>query len=355
MRFPKCQHRNCREKAECYLIESGIYVCQGDKETEYSREESVRLVKEKPVRICLQVIDECRKGMMLLTEINGFQAPEEDYKALDISLKEQIYDIQKRLQEAIQDRKYFRLGLLLREARTIEEFLMDDPLFIKYAVNQIMKDAKAVVKKEKERSLELATKEISQQYNDLLCKTVKKLNERAKESKRKYEELQSDHDFYQKKSKVIVLSSSLFLVGAFLLYLFFQNFELKYSETGVSFRYNSRTPLSFQSSLKSELFDNESTISTQAATITHLQTEVNTITQNLLQAIKTPSALFEFISGMITTYSVQEVKALSNKIVGTEVYSEVQQRMILRLNDHKHFEFLKAIEPVPRSTRNKRS
>ncbi|CAI2385358.1 unnamed protein product [Moneuplotes crassus] len=81
------------------------------------------------------------------------------------------------LDAAISTNQFFKLGALLKEAKGLEDFVMNSQLFIKHSVAKNWKDTLAVVEGTIEMSAALVTKELREEYDRLLERTASKLKQ----------------------------------------------------------------------------------------------------------------------------------------------------------------------------------
>ncbi|CAI2385938.1 unnamed protein product [Moneuplotes crassus] len=186
MKFPRCGSESCQEESQHYLIDKKIYVCYTHKTTKYSADGSILLIPPDPIKTLLKVIDQCRKELLVSSQSHGYLGSESEHNGFDSSIREAVGNIFLSLDDAVTTRQFYKLEALLQEAKRLEDLVMNDKLFIKHSVATNWKKALSTVEGTIEKSPDLVTKELREEYNKLLERTVNKLKqqrERIQEEK----------------------------------------------------------------------------------------------------------------------------------------------------------------------------
>ncbi|CAI2361610.1 unnamed protein product [Moneuplotes crassus] len=366
MKFPICHQPTCEAEAQYYLMDKKVYVCAVDRDTQYSKEHSLKLVQPESVKILLRVINQCRKELVLDQEIRDknrlMLSPQEESKGFEMAIKEQSEDVLSRLKEAVECKEYYKFRLLLKEARQIEDMITNDPIFIKHAINTTWKNSMSIARGEEDQSIAFIKKEAEQRYAALVVKTSKTIEAERKESYLKRKALKQKHENDMKNDKKTLYSSIFFLIGILVMYLFFSNFEIKYSDQCLSFRYlkgvsyskfnNLRLKYSKARSmildlnneldLQRILLDNSTsllntTVNSEEAIISNPLPEFDHSLCDILKTTNTSSSPNQSTSSTIKTITFEDLKTLSYKTPQTISINTTQNTLSFHLNSTRYY------------------
>ncbi|CAI2386037.1 unnamed protein product [Moneuplotes crassus] len=194
----------CTTDSLFYLSQKKLYLCSLHRDLKYSEEEAIRLVPPESAKMLLKVIDYCRKevGVSLATYSN--LVPASDCSSFNLNLQESLTDISSRLQDCICRKQYFKLEGLLREAKQLEDLLMNDKVFLKFSAAKNWKEAFDGIEGVREKTIDEIIKDLDKKYANILKITTKKLQEQRHDiQKRKDEEITTLKSQLTSKNKTI--------------------------------------------------------------------------------------------------------------------------------------------------------
>ncbi|CAI2387051.1 unnamed protein product [Moneuplotes crassus] len=194
----------CTTDSLFYLSQKKLYLCSLHRDLKYSEEEAIRLVPPESAKMLLKVIDYCRKEVGVSLATYGNLVPASDCSSFNLNLQESLTDISSRLKDCICRKQYFKLEGLLREAKQLEDLLMNDKVFLKFSAAKNWKEAFDGIEGVREKTIDEIIKDLDKKYANILKITVKKLQEQRHDiQKRKDEEKTTLKSQLTSKNKTI--------------------------------------------------------------------------------------------------------------------------------------------------------
>ncbi|CAI2364264.1 unnamed protein product [Moneuplotes crassus] len=184
IKFPKCGSISCKSKSQHYLHAQKIYVCSLHKDTEYSvipslnsEVNSIPLITPDSTEMLLKVIEQCRKELLISPQSHGYLAPQEEYDALDSTIKEGMNRIISGIKTSITRKEFYKFDSLFREAKQLEDLVKNDQLFLRYSAVKNWKEAFSTIEEHIGRNVVLVSKELKEKYQDIFKATISKLHD----------------------------------------------------------------------------------------------------------------------------------------------------------------------------------
>ncbi|CAI2387198.1 unnamed protein product [Moneuplotes crassus] len=172
MRLPICEIGSCQNESQDYIVDKEVYVCHAHKVAKYSSDDSIHLISPESVELLLKVIDQCREEVLVSSQLQGYLAPESEYRKFDTCMTEEIEGISSSLETAIRTKQFLKLEALFHEAKKLETSIMNEQLFIKHSTVRSWKKALAVVDGTLQKNGALFVKELREKYGNLFETTT---------------------------------------------------------------------------------------------------------------------------------------------------------------------------------------
>ncbi|CAI2361902.1 unnamed protein product [Moneuplotes crassus] len=188
MKFPKCQHKGCREAAACYLSEKKLYLCQQHRFAQYPEDNSVLLVDDSTVETNLKAIQICSKDFLAFTQMlnNGSISADED--DLSKTIKGELNYISDELKEAQKTCKYYEFCELLGKTLDIKDVLEQHHLYVKYLVTRAWNKSLSIAKGKSLKSSEVVEMELKREYEATFGTISEKFIQMRRKIERRHQE-----------------------------------------------------------------------------------------------------------------------------------------------------------------------